>query len=51
MQILIAMDYVSKCVEAVALVDNEEQSLVLFMKKNIFSIFGIPLIIISNRGS
>lgn len=35
--ILVAVDYVSKWVEAMALVDNEGKRVVAFLKKNIFS--------------
>ncbi|PHT24473.1 hypothetical protein CQW23_35801 [Capsicum baccatum] len=41
--ILVAVDYVSKWVEAVALADNEGKRVVAFLKKNIFSRFGVPL--------
>jgi len=38
--ILVAVDYVSKWVEAVALPNNEARSLVAFLTKTIFTIFG-----------
>jgi len=38
--ILVAVDYVSKWVEVVALPNNEAQSVVAFLKKSIFTRFG-----------
>ena len=35
--ILVAVDYVSKWVEAIALSNNERKSVTVFLKKNIFS--------------
>ena len=49
--ILVAVDYVSKCVEAVASPNNEAKSVMEFLKKNIFSCFGISRAIISDGGS
>ncbi|XP_069152761.1 uncharacterized protein [Solanum lycopersicum] len=49
--ILVAVDYVSKWVEAISLVNNEGKSVTAFLKKNIFSRFGIPRAIISDGGS
>ena len=49
--ILVAVDYISKWVEAVALADNEGKSVVAFLKRNIFSRFGVPCTIISDGGS
>ena len=49
--ILVAVDYVSKWVEAVALPNNEAKSVVKFVKKNIFTRFGVPRTIISDNGS
>ena len=46
--ILVAVDYVSKWVEAVALSNNEGKSVTAFLKKNIFSRFGTPRVIISD---
>ncbi|XP_015162808.1 uncharacterized protein [Solanum tuberosum] len=40
--ILVAVDYVSKWVEAVALPENDGKSVAGFLKKNIFSKFGTP---------
>ena len=48
--ILVAVDYVSKWVEAIALANNEGKSVTTFLKKNIFSRFGTPRAIISDRG-
>lgn len=48
---LIVGDYVSKWVEAMALVDKEGKMVVSFLKKNIFSYFGTLRTIISDRGS
>ena len=39
--ILVAVDHVSKWVEAIALANNEGKSVIAFLKKNIFSRFGI----------
>ena len=44
------IDYVSKWVEAVALVDSKGASVVKFVKTHIFSRFGIPRVIISDNG-
>ena len=49
--VLVAIDYVSKCVEAIALVKNEGKSVTAFLEKNIFPIFGTPRAIISDGGS
>ncbi|XP_070023170.1 uncharacterized protein [Nicotiana sylvestris] len=49
--ILVAVDYVSKWVVAVALSNNEERSVVTFLKKNVFTRFGTPRAIISDGGS
>ena len=46
--ILVAVDYVSKWVEAIALANNEGKSVTAFLKKNIFSRFGTPRTIISD---
>ncbi|GLT29119.1 hypothetical protein SLA2020_040050 [Shorea laevis] len=48
--ILVAMDYVSKWVEAIALPTNDARVVVKFLKKNIFTRFGIPRAIISDGG-
>ena len=49
--ILVAVDYVSKWVEDIVLTNNEGKSVTAFLKKNIFSRFGTPRAIISDRGS
>ena len=49
--ILVAVDYVSKWVEAIALANNEGKSVTAFLKKNIFFRFGTPRAIISDGGS
>ena len=49
--ILLAVDYVLKWVEAVALPTNDAKSVVNFLKKNIFTRFGTPRAIISDGGS
>ena len=48
--ILVAVDYVSKWVEAIALSNNVRKSVTTFLKKNIFSRFGTPRAIISDEG-
>ncbi|XP_070055071.1 uncharacterized protein [Nicotiana tomentosiformis] len=48
--ILVAVDYVSKWDEVVALPNNESRSVVVFSKKKIFTRFGIPRAIISDGG-
>ncbi|XP_070007735.1 uncharacterized protein [Nicotiana sylvestris] len=49
--ILVAVDNVSKWVEAMALPNNEARSVVAFLKKSIFMRFDIPRAIISDGGS
>ncbi|XP_070029708.1 uncharacterized protein [Nicotiana sylvestris] len=49
--ILVAVDYVSKWVEAVALPNNKARSVVAFLKKSIFTRFGTPRAIISDGWS
>lgn len=41
--ILVAVDYVSKWVEAIGLPNNESKSVTLFLKINIFSRFQTPI--------
>ena len=48
--ILVAVDIVSKWVEAVALPSNEARTVIKFLKKNIFTRFGTPRAIISDGG-
>ncbi|KAL5578124.1 hypothetical protein UlMin_019823 [Ulmus minor] len=49
--VLVAVDYVSKWVEAVALPTNDSRVVIRFLKKNIFARFGTPRAIISDGGS
>jgi hypothetical protein len=49
--ILIAMDYVSKWVEAVACKTNDHRVVVKFLKDTIFAWFGMPREIISDGGT
>ncbi|XP_022843336.1 uncharacterized protein K02A2.6-like [Olea europaea var. sylvestris] len=48
--ILVAVDYVAKWVEAVALPTNDEKVVIEFLKKHIFTRFGTPRAIISDGG-
>ncbi|KAL4385709.1 hypothetical protein GQ457_15G017600 [Hibiscus cannabinus] len=48
--ILLAVDYVSKWVEAIATTHNDAKTVQRFIKKNIFTRFGIPRVIISDEG-
>ncbi|KAL4302128.1 hypothetical protein GQ457_10G011830 [Hibiscus cannabinus] len=45
-----AVDYVSKWVEAVATTHNDAKTVQRFIKKNIFTRFGTPRVIISDEG-
>ena len=49
--ILLAVDYVSKWVEAAALPSNDAKVVLKFLQKNIFTRFGTPRAIISDEGS
>jgi len=49
--ILVAIDYVSKWVEAVAAPKNDTKIVVKFLKKNIFSRFGVSIVLITDSGS
>ena len=49
--ILVAVDYVSKWIEAVALPTNDGNRVTSFLQKNISSRYGIPRTIISDGGS
>ncbi|XP_075096250.1 uncharacterized protein LOC142174366 [Nicotiana tabacum] len=49
--ILVAVDYVSKWVEAIALPTNDAKVVVEFLRKNIFTCFGTPRAIISDGGT
>ncbi|KAL4302313.1 hypothetical protein GQ457_10G008720 [Hibiscus cannabinus] len=48
--ILLAVDYVSKWVEAVATTHNDAKTVQRFIKKNIFTRSGTPRVIISDEG-
>jgi len=48
--ILVAVDYILKWVEVVALPSNDARSVINFLKKNIFTRFGTPRAIISDSG-
>ena len=48
---LLAMDYVSKWVEAIACPRNDANTVVEFIQRNILSRFGAPRTIISDEGS
>lgn len=49
--ILVAVDYVSKWVEAIASPKADSKTMVKFLKKNIFTRFGTPRVLISDGGS
>ncbi|XP_035844516.1 uncharacterized protein LOC118491142 [Helianthus annuus] len=49
--ILVAVDYVSKWVEAIATKTNDHKVVCKFVQSNIFSRFGVPRVIISDGGS
>ena len=49
--ILVAVDYVSKWVEAVALPTNDSKVVLKFLRKHIFTRFGTPRAIISDEGT
>ena len=51
MYILLAVDYVSKWVEAIACPINDSILVVGFIQRNILSRFGAPRTIISDEGS
>ena len=48
--ILLAMDYVSKWVEAMATPTNDVRVVLKFLQKNIFNRFGTPWAVISDEG-
>ncbi|KAL4279392.1 hypothetical protein GQ457_03G021400 [Hibiscus cannabinus] len=48
--ILLVVDYVSKWVEAIATTHNDAKTMQRFIKKNIFTRFGTPRVIISDEG-
>ena len=47
--ILVAVDYVSKWVEAVALLTNDARVVIKFLKKHIFTRFGTPRALIRKK--
>ena len=49
--ILVAVDYISKWVEAIATPTNDNKVVMNFLRKNIFSWFGVPRALISDGGS
>ncbi|KAL4272410.1 hypothetical protein GQ457_13G015520 [Hibiscus cannabinus] len=49
--ILLAVDYVSKWVEAIATPKNDAKTVMKFLHKNIFTRFGVSRALISNEGS
>ena len=49
--ILLAVDYVSKWVEAIATKTNDSKVVIGFIRSNIFSRFGIPRALISDQGT
>ena len=49
--ILLAVDYVSKWMEAIATETNDAKVFLMFLKKNIFTRFGTPQALISDEGS
>ena len=46
--ILVAIDYISKWVEAITTPTNDAMILVKFMKKDVFTRFGTPKVVISD---
>ena len=48
---ILAVDYVSKWVEAVALPTNDARIVIKFLKKNIFTRFDTPRALISDGGT
>ena len=49
--ILVAVDYVSKWVEAIATPTNDSKVVIRFLKKNIFTRFGMPRALLSDNGT
>ena len=49
--ILVAVDFVSKWVEAIATPKDDARVVIKFLKKNIFSRFGVPRALISDGGT
>ena len=48
--ILVLVDYVSKWVEAIATPKDDARVVIKFLKKNIFSRFGVPRALINDGG-
>ena len=48
---MLVVDCVSKWVEVVAMPTKDAKTIIKFIKKNIFSIFGFPRVLISDGGS
>jgi transposase InsO family protein len=49
--ILVCVDYVTKWVEAIACVANDAHTVINFLRKNIFAMFGVPRVLISDGGT
>jgi len=49
--ILVAVDYVSKWIEAIPSRNNDHKTVIKFLKENILSWFGIPRVMISDGGT
>ena len=49
--ILLAVDYVSKWVEAITTINCDAKVVLNFIRKNIFSKFGTPRVVINDKGS
>ncbi|XP_019457606.1 PREDICTED: uncharacterized protein LOC109357993 [Lupinus angustifolius] len=49
--IVVAVDYVSKWVEAIATQKDDAKIVIKFLKRNVFSRFGTPWVLISDGGS
>ena len=49
--ILVAVDYVSKWVEAIATPTNNAKVVIKFLKKKIFTRFGMPRALLSDNGT
>ena len=49
--ILVVVGYVSKWVEAIATLTNNAKVVIKFLKKNIFTRFGLPRAHLSNNGT
>ena len=49
--ILVAVDYVSKWIDAIPSQNNDHKTVIMFLKENILSRFGIPQAMISDDGT